>query len=165
MAVTREEVDQELRRQGIPAMADVFEALGITREGLGKQLKRELRAKETKLLKLKRDGKADAIIAEIVRDMDSVAPGSKKKPEKVKILHQTTEELLVAVDVANWSVRQRAREDAQKLLGLYPAERKEITFPEGLVLGDIPEDRRRMAKKAAEMAAQLKMQEERESNG
>ena len=35
-------------------------------------------------------------------------------------------------DVTNWEVRQRARQDAHKLRGDYPAERKEHYYPAGI---------------------------------
>ena len=48
---------------------------------------------------------------------------------------------LVLVD---WKTRQTARMDAQKLLGLYPAERHELTGRDGSPLHfyDVPEDER-----------------------
>jgi len=44
----------------------------------------------------------------------------------VKVVYETTEEAIIAVNVRAWGVQQRAREDAQKLLDLYPAQKQKV---------------------------------------
>jgi hypothetical protein len=90
----------------------VFESNGIDVDVLVKQLKDELSAHETKTLKLK-----GAV-------QDSL-------PEGWTIIAETEEETVIQWHEVNWKVRQPARIDAQKLLGLYPAEKHEHSGPDG----------------------------------
>ena len=46
----------------------------------------------------------------------------KKLPEGYRIIKGTVEETLIELSDADWSTREGARKDAQKLLGLYPTE-------------------------------------------
>jgi hypothetical protein len=82
--------------------SDVIEAMdkhGLTLDNLIKQLKRELKAKETKFFQ--KDGK-------VVEKHNVIA----------------------------WDVRQRARIDAHKLRGDYPAEKREIMGDVDIVIRD-----------------------------
>ena len=82
--------------------SDVIEAMdkhGLTLDNLSKQLKRELKAKETKFFQ--KDGK-------VVEKHNVIA----------------------------WDVRQRARIDAHKLRGDYPAEKREIMGDVDIVIRD-----------------------------
>ena len=82
--------------------SDVIEAMdkhGLTLDNLIKQLKRELKAKETKFFQ--KDGK-------VVEKHNVIA----------------------------WDVRQRARIDAHKLRGDYPAEKREILGDVDIVIRD-----------------------------
>jgi hypothetical protein len=90
----------------------VFEAEGITPELLAKQLVEELNATVTKTAKLKGQ----------VQD---------NLPDGYRIIAETEDETLVQWEERAWTVQQPARMDAQKLLGLYPAERRELTGPDG----------------------------------
>jgi len=62
-------------------------------------------------------------------------------------------EVITRENVVAWDVRQRARIDAHKLRGDYPAEKREHTFPFGVpvLLGELTEAERK-ALKAAEAA-------------
>ena len=90
----------------------VFAANGIDIDVLVKQLKDELSAHETKTLKLK----------------GAVQDGLR---EGWTIIAETEEETVIQWHEINWKVRQSARIDAQKLLGLYPAEKHEHSGPDG----------------------------------
>jgi len=83
---------------GSPIIA-ALDAEGITLKALAKQLKRELKAKETKFFQ--KDGK-------VVEKHNVIA----------------------------WDVRQRARIDAHKLRGDYPAEKREIMGDVDIVIRD-----------------------------
>jgi len=78
-----------------------------------KDLKKELKAKETKYIKVKKGVTA--------KDTD------KKTPKKAKIIYETSEEVLLAIDMINWTARQAARKDAHMLRGDYPAKNVEVT--------------------------------------
>lgn len=82
--------------------SDVIEAMdkhGLTLDNLIKQLKRELKAKETKFFQ------KDGIVVE-------------------------------TRDVIAWDIRQKARIDAHKLRGDYPAEKREIMGDVDIVIRD-----------------------------
>ena len=82
--------------------SDVIEAMdkhGLTLDNLIKQLKRELKAKETKFFQ--KDGK-------VVEKHNVIA----------------------------WDIRQKARIDAHKLRGDYPAEKREIMGDVDIVIRD-----------------------------
>lgn len=82
--------------------SDVIEAMdkhGLTLDNLIKQLKRELKAKETKFFQ------KDGIVVE-------------------------------TRDVIAWDIRQKARIDAHKLRGDYPAEKREILGDVDIVIRD-----------------------------
>jgi hypothetical protein len=88
--------------------SDVIEAMdkhGLTLDNLIKQLKRELKAKETKFFQ--KDGK-------VVEKHNVIA----------------------------WDVRQRARIDAHKLRGDYPAEKREIMGDVDIVIRDCVKEAR-----------------------
>jgi hypothetical protein len=90
----------------------VFEAVGITAEVLAKQAWDELHSTVTKTAKLK-----GAVLDNL--------------PEGYRIIAETEEETIIQWDERNWGTQQAARMDAQKLLGLYPVERRELTGPDG----------------------------------
>lgn len=105
-------------------MGDALKKTGITMDYLAKKLKLELNSKEVKFLKVKKNVKADEVSSQINKLL-----GKDGKPMKKRyvIIEETAEEMVVAVNIKYMSIRQRAREDAQKLMGLYPAEKREIT--------------------------------------
>jgi hypothetical protein len=100
---------------------------GITAPFLAKELKRELHAKETKIIKVKRNAQAD----EVVRQITESVGAKQKAASKVRIIHETTKEQVIAIDVVNWSVRQTARMDANKLRGDYAPQKYEHTGKDG----------------------------------
>lgn len=134
MTVSREEVDQRLRDQGLVPMADVFHKEGITQEFLAKQHKKALKSKETKFFKIKKGGKGEEEVLKQINEMinaDKDPAEKKRKVKKYKVIVDTGEEMLVSVDVINHGLLLKEREDVQKLLGLYPAEKKELSGPGG----------------------------------
>jgi len=98
-------------------MFGVLTSRGITMESLARDLKRELKAKETKIFKVKRG------LIEL--------PNAETKIRRYRTIMATNEEIVIAVDQIAWGVRQSARQDAQKLLNLYPPERHELSGPGG----------------------------------
>ena len=99
------ELDEHLRSIDGTPMADVLQEVGITKKRLAVKLKEALDAKIRKPLKLK--GWFDK---------------RKKLPEGYRIIKGTVEETLIELSDGDWSTREGARKDAQKLLGLYPTE-------------------------------------------
>ena len=79
-------------------------------------------------------------------------------PQGVFVLLSTTEETLVATSVSVPDIRQKARQDAHKLLGDYPAEKREHTFPGGIPvqLPTIPKEDLPAIKAAAEAYARVR---------
>jgi len=102
---------------------------GTTLESLLKDLNKERKAKETKIIKVRRNAQADEVVRQITESV-----GAKQKASKVRIIHETTEEQVIAIDVVNWSVRQTARMDAHKLRGDYAPQKLEIDLPKPLVI-------------------------------
>lgn len=86
---------------------------GLTLDALLKDLKKELKAKETKYIKVKKSG--------------SEQKTDQKKPKKAKIIYETDKEVLLAIDMVNWTARQAARKDAHALRGDYAPNKVEHT--------------------------------------
>ena len=104
-----------------PILKDL-DAAGLTRTYLAKKLKRELNAKETKFIKHKGSGKADEVMQEILEGLGKAA---KKTKPRYTMIREGSEECVIAIDCVAWDVQQRARMDAHKLRGDYPAEKHE----------------------------------------
>ena len=109
------------------SMEPVLGKVGITREYLAKELKRELNAKET------------------------------------KVFHNKDTGVIYSKKMIAWTIRQKAREDAQKLLGLYPAEKREITFHEGITVDDISQEQKEL-KQLAILRAKVAVEEKNEKS-
>ena len=125
----------ELNKQTSINVREVLESQGISAEALARGLKRELKAQETKIISI--DGRYHSL-EEII--MTAAAEGvndeSLKKIRRLlkgpaRVLGASGEKTLVAVDMVNWGTRQKARMDAQKLLDMYPVEKKQIQLDEG----------------------------------
>ncbi|MBU1003014.1 MAG: hypothetical protein KKE73_10885 [Proteobacteria bacterium] len=93
-----------------------LEAHGVTAEFLAKQLADELQAKETKIVKV--DGNVDGRTKRGVTVLSKIVRG--------KIVVAT----VLAIDMRSWNTQQKARMDAHKLCGHYPAERLDVTMNE-----------------------------------
>ena len=109
----------------------------IDRRYLAKKLKSELNQRKTEFFKLKGQ------ISQVKKN---------NLPKGVFVLLSTTEETLVAASISAPDIRQKARQDAHKLLGDYPAEKREHTFPGGIPiqLSSIPKDELPALKAAGE---------------
>ena len=92
---------------------------GITERALAKQLKRELKAKESRRVKIKGAVSPEAL----PRGRRLILTSGKTVLDKDGNEVSGDGETVVEWDEVAWDVQQRARMDAQKLLGLYPAER------------------------------------------
>jgi len=120
---TGEQLIQDLLHPFHEAMA----GQKITPTFLARQLKAELHAKETKLVKIrsyppKQSQEQDANV------VDMEGPAVKRGRGKAAAYRTVyeggiAEDTVIAVDMVNWGVRQAARIDAQKLLGAYPSEK------------------------------------------
>lgn len=105
-------------------MEESLNKRGITMESLAHDLKQELRAKKTVLQKVK--GVVELPKTPTGRDKGSiriVAVSGEGDPENA--------ETLIAIDMIDWSTRQAARIDAQKLLNAYPAKKVEVSGADG----------------------------------
>jgi hypothetical protein len=85
---------------------------GVSEDALAKQLKAELRARKPVNFKIR--GK---IKGKLSRGKRVVLESVAKAGDGETVIHWTERE---------WHIQQQAREDAQKVLGLYPAERHEV---------------------------------------
>ncbi|OPY11785.1 MAG: hypothetical protein A4E67_00161 [Syntrophaceae bacterium PtaB.Bin038] len=112
-------------------MRQSLEDEGITAAWLAKRLRRDLHRKETRTVKIK--GQVidlDAWTEEMAARMRGETPAKRRRRARYRIIAQSSEETLVAVDFDDVDIQVRAREDAQKLLGLY-VEKLALTDPEG----------------------------------
>lgn len=101
-------------------MSSIFHGIGITASSLAKQLKQELKAKTSNIIRVKGAVKEDRL---------------KNGTKVLAISGYTAEdgtfktlETVLQIDHVAWDVRSKARMDAQKLLGLYPAEKVDVTY-------------------------------------
>ena len=117
---TGEQIIQDLLRP----FSEAMEGQGITPLYLAKKLKRELNAKTSKTLKVKGaasklpKGYKNVVTTGIIVDMGE---GERDYSDG---------ESVITWDEIDWVIQQRARIDAHKLRGDYPAEKKEISFNE-----------------------------------
>jgi len=121
------------------AIAPIYRALegkGITPDYLATKLKRELNAKKTDKIKLKGHVLSVPKGFRIICRSESTHLNGKDGDGPIEV--QDAEETLVVFDLIDWATRQKARIDAHKLLGHYPAEKHEIDHKgnlAGLVYG------------------------------
>lgn len=120
--ITENEIAQTL----LDPFQNALETSGITEKYLVRKLKRELNAKETKTVKIK--GAVDK--TSLPRGFKVVAESGKiKETEGGEVFSDG--DTVIHYDVVEWSTRQKARMDAHKLMGHYPAEKRELTGPNG----------------------------------
>lgn len=106
---------------------EALSSQGITTDYLASKLKRELNAKKTHTLKVKGAMKQEDLPKGF---KVSGTSGVLSYDKKGKEVHGDGDTVVHFNEVA-WDVRQRARIDAHKLKGDYPAEKKEISGPGG----------------------------------
>ena len=102
----KEEIEQDLGRPILSAL----EAEGVTERYLAKKLKKELSARKIETFK-----------ARIQKS--EVKEGSRGGRKKEIVSEE--EAVIYSKPLVDWDTRQRARQDAHKLRGDYPAERIE----------------------------------------
>ena len=116
---------QEIIDGHMSDFAGVIAGKGITPEFLACQLKRELHAKETKLVKIRSfpPKQLQEQDANVVAINGPAVKRGRGKAAAYRTVYEggIAEDTVIAVDMVNWGVRQAARIDAQKLLGAYPA--------------------------------------------
>lgn len=110
MPISAEKLLESLNNPYFPAL----KKHSITTDRLAKQLDEELVALEPKFLKLKKS------------EFDPVKFNAAKIPKGLTIVFETAAEILLRVDLPLISIRQAARMDAQRIMGLYPKEPIEI---------------------------------------
>ena len=132
-----------------PSMRSRMDENGLTDQKLIKQLKNEMRAKITKTAKLRG------------------AVGSPKKGQRIlstsgQIVTTKDGELfgdgdtVIAWNEVDWSTRQRARMDAHKLRGDYPADKHELTGKDGQPIAFTDIERAQRLARLIEMAKERK---------
>lgn len=100
--------------------------IGVTADVLARQLKAELKAKETRFIKVKRGlggGESDGQVAPEGEGGTIKRGRPKGAPRIVFNGGGLGGDTVIAVDTIAWGVRQAARIDAQKLMGAYPSEK------------------------------------------
>ena len=80
----------------------------------------------------------------------------KKLPEGYRIIKGTAEETLIELSDGDWSTREGARKDAQKLLGLYPAETFKVKHGFDDIIGEVIRDIHNRAKGLPPLPSQEK---------
>lgn len=99
--------------------------IGVTADVLARQLKAELKAKETRFIKVKRGlggGEYDGPVAP-EGEGGTIKRGRPKASPRIIFDGGFAGDAVIAVDTIAWGVRQAARIDAQKLMGAYPSEK------------------------------------------
>ena len=112
-------VEELNRSQGVP-MKEVFSNIGITKHELAIAAKQALNANITRTVKLK--GFFDK---------------RRKLPSGYKMVKGTLHETLIEHEQINWSTREDARKDIQRLLGLYPKESLSIENGFDPIIADV----------------------------
>lgn len=121
MPVTGDEIRESL---GNP-LHDALSKEGISLQYLVQKLKRELNAKVTKTQKIKgKVGKDPEGKPKLMRGMRVLAEGDKLETDKAGTAYDDGDSILAWDEIA-WDVRQKARMDAHKLRGDYPADKVE----------------------------------------
>lgn len=100
---------------------------GITPEYLAKKLKKELNAKKDEKVKLK----GAVMQKELPKGYKLVAVSRSLTKNKGEDRQLQLGESLIQYKAIAWGVRQRARQDAHRILGHYPAEKHELTGKDG----------------------------------
>jgi hypothetical protein len=119
-----------------PTFADLMASNGLTAGKLIHQLKKELKANSKKTVKVRGAvGKGQLKNGHKVVAVSGYVVETKEGTE----LYGTGETVLESSE-PNWTIRQNARMDAQKLMGLYPAEKNELSGPNGSPLFSLYEE-------------------------
>jgi len=104
----------------------LLEAGGVTGEFLVQQIWAELHADKTSLQKVKGEVEdLDAQTSKVVAQSKKRRKGEDGKPVSEVV------ETIVAVNEIAWDVRQKARMDAHRIRGDYPAEKYQHSGPNG----------------------------------
>lgn len=121
--IMEQSLGDQISEMLIRPYCDALDVQGITIKSLACQLKKELKAKETKIIKVK-----GGVPPEMIPEGEK--PKCRKKYKTI-IGGGIASDGVIAVDMINWTVRQNARMDAQKLLNLYPAKKVEVSGKDG----------------------------------
>lgn len=140
-------VGKAIEENRAKSVAEALAKRRIDMDSLAGDLSRELKAKETKIIAfdgIYRDLSEIILMSAAGGTTDETLKGIKRLAAKgaVRILGASGEKTLVAIDMVNWGVRQKARMDAQKLLDMYPVETKKIQYDEvtlNAILNSLPD--------------------------
>ena len=113
---------KELIRQIVSNFHAELARQGVSERRLAEQLAREMEAKRD--IRLKVRGQVKEVDAENARIVAKSPASSAKDPGETLI--EFREDL--------WNIQQQARQDAQKLLDLYPAERHEVDIDKNITV-------------------------------
>lgn len=113
---------KELIRQIVSNFHAELARQGVNERRLAEHLARELEAKRD--IRLKVRGQVRDVDADNARIVASSPETSDKNPGETVL--EFREEL--------WNIQQQARQDAQKLLDLYPAERHEVDIDKNITV-------------------------------
>lgn len=118
MPVSNDELVEAILRP----IDEAFKSEGITPTYLAKLLKKELKAKETKVFHNK----------DIIPHIEQ-CPKCKEgvyKEKKCKLCkgigHILISSVVYSKDLVAWEIRQKARQDAHQIMGQYPAKKHEV---------------------------------------
>jgi len=125
------EAAEKAMQSAVSLMRQSLDDEGITVAWLARRLKRDLHRKETRTFKIKgRLVDLKAWTEEVAAQIRGGEPPKRRRPKAYRIIAQSAEEALVAVNFDCLDVQVRAREDAQRIHGLY-VEKLALTDPEG----------------------------------
>lgn len=110
-AIATPEKGKEAAQETFKTISEGLSNEGVTFTYLAKKLKKELNAHKVEVFK----AKATTI----------------ERPAVGRPITTETEEVIYSKPLVAWDVRQKARQDAHKLRGDYPAEKKELSGSDG----------------------------------
>jgi hypothetical protein len=128
----------ELNQATAPCFKVILEKEGIDGPFLARQLKRELKSKETKIISIDGCFKTleEIIVTTAAQELDEKTLKKIKKlanSSGIRILGASKDKTLVAIDMVNWGTQQSARMDAHKLRGDYAVVTKKVQFDEVMI--------------------------------
>lgn len=139
--VTKEDMEEELENSN--RFGTVLDSVGVDEKYLAKRLKKELSAHETKVF---HDKGAKVELKECFRCKGT----GKLDGKKCKLCKGsgilTISPILYSKKLIAWEIRQKARQDAHKLRGDYPAEKHDLDISSESVMAMVVKARQQEKK-------------------